>query len=176
MSVYKLMFLVVALLLTLVMADAVAGKGKCKVVYDSQSDNTALRFDLSDDYLSTHDKLSPKIFHEQTEFGGYFTDCSNSRFYCVSGPIDLLFPKHVRLLHWGNGSAHCNAKRVRSSPSTVYIVKCSSIYGDRVRTTRFHYSPIHGVTSFRFLSPSKGVMYSLRGVCGLFASPECRQK
>lgn len=173
---YRFALLVIALLLTLVSVDAIAGKKKCKIVYASQSDHTALRFDLRDDYLSTHDKRSPKIFEEQTEFGGYFTDCSNNRFYCVSGPIDLLVPKHVQLLHWGNKSAHCNAKRVHSSHIAAYVVKCSSDYGNRVRTTRFHYSLIQGVTSFRFLSPSKGAKYSLRGVCGLFASAACRQK
>lgn len=173
---YRFTLIVIALLLSSVSAYAMTGKQKCKIVYASQSDNTALRFDLRDNYLSTHDKRSPKIFEEQTEFGGYFTNCTNNEYYCISGPIDLLLPKNIRLLHWGNESAHCNAKRVHPSRTTVYVVKCSSHYGNQVRTTRFHYSTYRGVTSFRFLSPSKGSIYSLRGACGLFAASECRQE
>lgn len=170
---FKFTFLVISLLFPLVSADAWTNQKECKIIYDSQSDNTALRFDLRNDYLSTHDKRSPEIFKEQTEFGGYFTNCTNNKFYCISGPIDLLLPRRVQLLHWSNKTTLCNAKRIHLLYTTLYAVVCSSSYGNRIRITRFDYSPSRGVTSFRILSPSNGVMYSLLGERGLFATPKC---
>lgn len=131
-------------------------------IYDAKTDQRAMVFNFRTHWMSFQDKRSANV-NSSSEFGGYFHDCSDSSYYCISGPVSIVIPVRIQSLAWKHNGTSCKAKLRASTDS--YSIACQNSYG---RMTRVDYSPRQGVSSIRQVDKRDNTNFVLRGDCGIF--------
>lgn len=131
-------------------------------VYDATTDQRAMVFNFRTRWMSFQDKRSANV-DSTSEFGGYFHSCSDSSYYCLSGPLSIVIPVIIHGHEWRHGGISCKARMLSAADS--YEIVCRDSYG---RETSVDYSPQHGVSSIRQLDKQDNTKFVLRGDCGIF--------
>ena len=120
---------------------------------------------LKDSLVNAQDKRNTHIGFMDNEFGGYYEDCSNKEFHCLTGPLEIIIPKDMPLRQWKYRGLSCQS--VAQPVGDAYRITCRSHeYSGRHIYT---YSLSHGVVSIESSPVASGALFKLRGDLGLFA-------
>lgn len=139
-------------------------------VYDATTDQRAMVFNFRTHWMSFQDKRYVDM-NSSSEFGGYFHDCSDSSYFCLSGPLSIVIPITIHGNEWKYKGVACKAKIL--SVANNYAISCEDSYG---RKTYFDYSARHGVSAIRQLDGGDEVNFVLRGGCGIFCEQRITEK
>lgn len=135
-------------------------------IYDATTDQRAMVFNFRTHWMSFQDKRSANV-DSSSEFGGYFNNCSDSSYYCLSGPLSIVIPVMIQSREWRHNGMSCKARMLRSANS--YDISCRDSYG---RETHVDYSLRHGISAIRQVDGQDNTNFVLRGDCGIF----CEQR
>lgn len=147
------------LLLALNACDAMPINNPVGSIYDATADQRAMVFNFHTHWMSFQDKRTANV-NSSSEFGGYFHDCSDSSYHCLSGPLSIVIPVIIQSHGWKHDGISCKASTQKSS--NTYEISCTNSDG---RVTYVDYSPRHGISAIRQGDHSEFV---LRGDCGIF--------
>lgn len=131
-------------------------------IYDATTDQRAMVFNFRTHWMSFQDKRSANV-NSSSEFGGYFHNCSDASYYCLSGPLSIVIPVMIHAHEWKHSGVSCKAKMLASANS--YEISCEDSDG---RKTSVDYSPGRGVSAIRQLDDGDETNFVLRGNCGIF--------
>ncbi len=137
-------------------------------IYDATTDQRSMVFNFRTHWMSFQYKQSANV-GSSSEFGGYFNDCSDSSYYCLSGPLSIVIPIMIRSNKWRHGGASCELIAQKSANS--YEISCTDASG---RKTYVDYSPRHGISAIHQVSEEDNVKFVLRGDCGIFCGKRLR--
>lgn len=134
--------------------DGVGEAKKTSIVVDFVNKNAELR--------DKGDALVPSlsgITHD-------FDDCSDSRYYCLSGMLEIVVPKNMPIEEWEFHGLSCRS--VAQAVANTYRINCQS-HKYRGHPT-YTYSLYHGIVSIESSPVAGDYRYELRGQDGLFSS------
>lgn len=131
-------------------------------IYDATTDQRAMVFNFRTHWMSFQDKRSANV-NLSSEFGGYFRNCSDSSYHCLSGPLSIVIPMTIHSHEWRHNGVSCKAKLLRTANS--YNISCKDSYG---RETHVDYSPRHGISVIQQMDERDNTKFVLRGGCGIF--------
>lgn len=137
-------------------------------IYDASTDQRAMVFNFRTHWMSFQDKRSADV-SSSSEFGGYFNDCSDSSYYCLSGPFNIVIPLVIHNHEWKHGGMSCKA--VALSSVNGYQISCIDSDGRKVHVD---YSPRQGISAIRQVGEGDHAKFVLRGDCGIFCKRRLR--
>ena len=137
-------------------------------IYDAKGagDNRALVIDILTRNVEIQDKRDAHLDAPLGDLGGGFDDCSNEKFYCVTGLLEIVVPKAMPMKRWQYHGLSCES--TAESKSDAFLITCRS---RKYRgTPTFTYSLSRGVISIDS-SPIGGAQgrFELRGQLGLMS-------
>lgn len=140
-------------------------------IYDAKgaSDNRVVVINSATRYVGIQDKSDVRIDAVLTEFGGYYNDCGNEVFFCLTGPLEIVIPKSMPMKQWQYHGWSC--KNLGKAEGDAIRITCwSSRSSGRHGRPTFTYSLSRGVLSIDS-SPVGGSRggFELRGQRGLFS-------
>ncbi len=158
-------------LVTFLVSSAYGAENSKGYIYDAKEagDNRVVVINRVTRYVGIQDKSDVRIDAILTEFGGYYDDCGNEVFFCLTGPLEIVIPKSMPMKQWQYHGLSC--KNVGETEGDVIRITCRSIRsGGRRGGGTFTYSLSRGVLSIDS-SPVGGSRggFELRGQRGLFS-------
>ena len=137
-------------------------------IYDGTGvgDNAAIAINVVTHYIGIQNKSDARIEAIAPTFGGFYENCGNAVFFCLTGPLEIVIPRSLPLKQWQYHGLSCNSAD-EPGGDAIRIVCRSANYSGR---PTFTYSPSRGVLSIDS-APLVGARkkYVLRGQSGLFA-------
>lgn len=131
-------------------------------IYDATTDQRAMVFNFRTHWMSFQDKRSANV-ESSSEFAGYFNDCTDSSYYCLSGPLSIAVPVTIKGHEWKHDGMSCKARMLTAANS--YEISCEDSDG---RETSVNYSPLNGILVIRQVEGGSETDFLLRGNCGIF--------
>lgn len=137
-------------------------------VYDAAAGghNGALVINRANRYVEVQDKSDVRIGAMLTDLGGFYEDCGNEAFFCLTGALEIIIPKSMPMKQWQYHGLSCTS--VGELGGDAFRITCRSpSYRGR---PAFTYSLSRGILAIDS-SPVGGgrERYELRGQRGLFS-------
>lgn len=162
-------FVAIAICLAAQTPSVAHGNERCVgYIYDAKNaiDNRSVVVNPTTHYVGIQDRRHARVDAQLSDFGGFFINCENEDFFCLTGPLEIVIPKSLPKKQWDYLGLTC--KGLREHEGDAIKVTCSSSRMYQTEIT-FIYSPSRGVLSFGN-SPVGGTRggFKLRGQCGMF--------
>ena len=138
-------------------------KGYVYAAVDSSS-NIALVIDVASHLVYLQNKLTARVGSTDGS-GGYYRDCGNATFYCLTGVLEMVVPKAMPMTQWTYHDLFCQS--VATADRDTYRITCQSSKF-RGRPT-YTYSLTRGIVSIENNPAGGEQRYVLRGERGMFA-------
>lgn len=131
-----------------------------------KASNMAIVIDAGRGWVDMQDKASARIGSPDGSLGGFYEECGNEAFYCVTGALEMVIPKAMPMREWKFHGLSC-----QSTPDPredVFRIACRSPKHHGQPT--YTYSLTRGVVSIESAPVWSSGRFQLRGERGLFAS------
>jgi hypothetical protein len=131
----------------------------------TKGNNLAIVIDTNTRYVGIQDKRNVRIGSMDNEFAGFYEDCSNDAFHCLTGPLEIVIPKVMPVQHWAYHGLWCHS--VLQPGGDAYRIICRS--DEHGATPTYMYSVSRGVVSIESSPIGSIDRFELRGKQGLFS-------
>ncbi|HET8554297.1 MAG TPA: hypothetical protein VFL78_05665 [Rhodanobacteraceae bacterium] len=108
-------------------------------------------------------KISDMV-KSSSDIGAQYINCDTDHYYCVGGRFNILVPKKLSGLTWGDDKNECSS--APNAGGQKYRVICMT---DDGIVTKFMYSKSLGLLSFQTVIPMGPKYVLTAGRCGLFS-------